>query len=284
MIVVSGSASKKLGESFSKEVNAKHANVVIKRFPDGEAYVRIMDNLDGENVVLIQSTYPDQNAIELFLLQDAIKEFKIKKLTTVIPYFGYSRQDKKFNEGEPISARAMAKHVGMMSDEVITIDIHDKSILRFFDVNAKDISGMPQIAKYFLKLKPTVIIAPDDGASGRAKTVAGIIKCRWDYLEKKRIDGEHVEIAPKSVSAKGEKIAIVDDIIATGGTIIAAAKQLKQQGAEKIFAACTHGLFTGGATEKLKGVCDLVVSTDTIENPTTNVSVAKEIVKEILKQ
>lgn len=281
MFVVAGSASKKLGEALAHELGAKLADVVIKRFPDNEAYVRIMDDLKDEEVVLVQSTYPDPNAIELFLLQDAARAYNPSKLTTVVPYYGYSRQDKKFHPGEPISARAMAKHISLGSDKVITVDIHDELILDFFDAPVKNVSGMPQIGKHLIKLKPTAVIAPDDGASMRAKLVGGVLGCKWDYLEKKRIDGEHVEIAPKSMDIKGEKIVIVDDIISTGGTIVTAAKQLKLNGAEKIFAACTHGLFIGEAITKLKSACDVIISTDTIENSTTLLSVAPEIAKEI---
>ena len=277
MIVVSGSASRSLSKTLSDEMGVSLAKVGSKRFPDDEGYVRILDALDGEEVVLVQTSYPDEKIIELFLLQDAIREFKVKKIITVIPYYGYARQDKKFNTGEPISARILAKHIQLSTDSIITVDIHKESILDWFDIPAKNISGMPQIGAYLKNLKPEIIIAPDKGAQNLAKKVAEVIGCSWDYLEKTRIDGEHVEMKAKNLSVSGKNVAIVDDIIATGGTIVKATEHLKSQGAKKVYAACTHGLFAKNALSRLQGVCDKVISTDTIENETSVVSVAKEV-------
>ena len=283
MIIVSGSASVSLSKTLANEMGVKLAKVESRRFPDDECYVRIHDNLDGEEVLLIQTTYPDEKIIELFLLQDAVKEFDIKGLTTVIPYFGYARQDKKFNEGEPISAKTLAEHVQISSDEIITVDIHKEKIMDWFDVPAKNISGMPQLGIYLKNLEPDIIIAPDKGAQNLAKMVAEVIGCKWDYLEKTRIDGETVEMKAKNLSVSGKKVAIVDDIIATGGTIVKATEHLKSQGALEVYASCTHGLFAKNALQRLQKVCDRVISTDTIENETSFVSVAKEVAKEIKK-
>lgn len=279
MLVVPGSASSSLSKNLAKELSVNFANVESRRFPDFECYVRIHDNLDGEEVVLVQTAYPDEKVIELFLLQDAILEFDVKKLVTVIPYFGYARQDKKFNVGEPVSARTLVKHMQLSTDSLITVDIHKDSILNWFDIPAKNISAMPQIGAYLKNINPDIIIAPDKGALDLAKSVAGVVGCKWDYLEKTRIDGETVEMKAKNLSVSDKKVAIVDDIIATGGTILKATEQLKSQGASGVYAACTHGLFARNALPRLQKVCDNVISTDTIENETSVVSVAKEIVK-----
>lgn len=277
--IIGGSSSKRLSEKLAKEINADLAGIVLKRFPDKECYIRIMDGLDNENVVLIQNAYPDENIVEFFLLADAIREFKVKKLTAVVPYFGYARQDKKFNSGEPVSVRALIKRTQIGIDKIITVDIHDKNVLKWFDISNINISGMPAIGEYLKKLNPDIVIAPDDGALELAKNVADIIGCSYDYLEKKRIDAEHVEMTPKNLDVKNKNVAIVDDIISTGGTIITATKNLKNQGAEKVYACCTHGLFASNAFGKLQKVCDKIVSTDTIENRASIVSVASEIGK-----
>ncbi|UCG68746.1 MAG: ribose-phosphate diphosphokinase [Thermoplasmata archaeon] len=277
MMVVSGSASVSLSKNLANEMGVKLANAESRRFPDDECYVRIHDNLDGEEVILVQTSYPDEKLIELFLLQDAVKEFDVKNLVTVIPYYGYARQDKKFNVGEPISAKTLAKHIQLSTDSLITVDIHEEGILSWFDIPAKNISGMPQLGAYLKNLSPDTIIAPDKGALDLAKMVAEVIGCEWDYLEKTRIDGEKVEMKAKNLSVAGKKVAIVDDIIATGGTIVKATEQLKSQGAKEVYAACTHGLFAKNALSRLQGVCDNVISTDTIENETSVVSVAKEV-------
>lgn len=277
MIVVSGSASSSLAKNLASEMGCAQANVESRRFPDFECYVRIHDNLDGEEVVLVQTAYPDEKIIELFLLQDAIREFNVKNLITVIPYFGYARQDRKFNLGEPISAKTLVAHFQLATDSVITVDIHEEGIIDWFDIPAKNISGMPQIGAYLKNLNPDIIIAPDKGALDLAKMVAEVVGCEWDYLEKTRIDGETVEMKAKNLSVAEKKVAIVDDIIATGGTIVKATEHLKSQGAKEVYAACTHGLFAKNALPRLQKVCDEVISTDTIENETSVVSVAKEI-------
>jgi ribose-phosphate pyrophosphokinase len=277
MKIVGGSSSKVLSKRLAKEVDADLADVSIKRFPDKECYVRIMDDLSNENVVLIQNTWPDENIVEFFLLADAIKEFKVKKLTAVIPYFGYARQDKKFNPGEPISVRALIKRLQIGVDKIITVDIHDENVLKWFDIPNINVSGMPAIGEYLKNLNPDIVIAPDDGALEKAKNVADIVGCSYDYLDKKRIDAEHVEMIPKNLDVKNKNVAIVDDIISTGGTIITATKNLKKQGAKNVYACCTHGLFASNALGKLQRVCDKIVSTDTIENRANIVSVASEI-------
>ncbi len=263
----------------SNELGIPCAKVETKRFPDNEAYVRIETELDNEEVILIQNTYPDEKIIELFLLQDAIYEFNIKKLTTVIPYYGYARQDKKFNPGEGISARAMVKHIELMTDEVILVDIHSKSILDWFTKPVHEISGMTQIGEFLRQFSPDIIMAPDKGAIDRASTVAQVLNSDFDYLEKTRINGHTVEMKAKNLNVKDRSVAIIDDIIATGGTIIKATTELKRQGATNVFAACTHGLYTSGALEKLADNCDKVISTDTLESETSIVSIAPEIGK-----
>ncbi|UCF07799.1 MAG: ribose-phosphate diphosphokinase [Thermoplasmata archaeon] len=283
MIVVPGSASQSLSGALAKALGVSLANVESTRFPDTECYVRIHENLDGEEVILVQTSFPDEKIIELFLLQDAVLEFAVKSLTTVVPYFGYARQDKRFNMGEPISARTLAKHLQLSSDSFITIDIHEEKILDWFDIPARNLSGMPQLGAYLKNLEPEIIIAPDKGALGLAEMAAEIMGCRWDYLEKTRIDGETVEMKMKNLDVSGKKVAIVDDIIATGGTIVKATEQLKSQGALEVHAACTHGLFTKNAIRRLKNVCDSVISTDTIENETSAVSVAAEVARAVEK-
>jgi len=279
MKVINGSASRLLAKRLAECFDGDPVEVTIKRFPDGECYLRIMEDLAGEDVVLVQSSYPDENIVELFILQDAVRKFKPASLTTVIPYFGYARQDKEFNVGEALSADTMARHISLGCDKVICVDLHEKKILDWFTVEATQVSGMPALADHLRDLKIDLVIGPDKGAMELADMVADELDCPRDYLEKTRIDGSTVEIAPKSIDVQGKTIAITDDIIATGGTIIQATKQLKAKGCLQVHAACTHGLYTGGAIPKLKEVCDSVISTDTLENETSVVTVAGELKK-----
>jgi ribose-phosphate pyrophosphokinase len=258
-------------------LDAKLADVEIKRFPDGECYVRIKDDLKGQEAIVVQTTFPDPHLVELFILLDALKGLSPSRIITVVPYFGYARQDKRFLEGEAISARAFSRLIDAASDEFVSVDIHAPKILEWFDVPAKDVSVMPTFGEFFKDKGVDLVLAPDKGALDRADATASVLGCEWDHLEKTRIDGDTVKMAPKELDAKGRTVAIVDDIIATGGTIIRATEALREQGAKKVFAACAHGLYTKNALERLEPALDAVYSADTIENPTSVISAAGAI-------
>jgi len=280
MFIIGGTASKTVAEDIAKILNKPLVNTISKRFPDKELYVRILDDIKGESVVLVQTTYPDQNLIELFLLQNAAEEAGAKKITVVIPYFGYARQDTKFKDGEAISAKAIAELISLNADNVITVDPHKEHILDFFSTSAHSTSAVPEIANYLKQKKIDMILAPDKGALMRAKTASNIIKCEFDYMEKTRIDGETVEIKPKNLQAQNKNVAIIDDIISTGGTMAKSIKELKIQGAKKVYATCTHGLFAGDAVKKLASAgCDEIISTDTIISNFSKVKIAYSISK-----
>lgn len=280
MKVVAGSASLALGREIARALKADSVDVAFEKhaggFPDGEKYVRLLGPIDGEPVVLVQSTYPDAKIVELFLLQDALAEAGAADVTLVIPYFGYGRQDKKFEAGEPVSARAIARRLQVHANAVVTVSVHNPRALGFFDIPAKDVSGMPAIARYLRGKDVDVVLAPDGNAERFAREVAEQLRVDWDFLEKKRIDGFTVKMNPKAMDVEGRSVAIVDDVISTGGTIATAAKMLREQGATRVVAACVHGVFAGNALQRLQG-CDEVVSTDTLLSSATKVSVAPEL-------
>ena len=275
MHIIGGTASKTIAEDLSKELNANLAKTISKRFPDDELYVRILDDVSGEDVVIVQTTYPDKNIIELFLLQDAAKEANADKIIVVIPYFGYGRQDKKFEQGEPISAKAIAGLIGSNADKIITVDPHKPHLLDFFNVSAISCSAVPELAKYLKEKNVDTVLAPDKGALQRAKQASSIINCDFDYMEKTRHDATTVEIKPKNLDVKDKKVAIIDDIISTGGTMALSIKELKKQGAKQVFVACTHGLFAGEAVKKIISAgCNEIISTDTIQSDFSKVKIA----------
>lgn len=284
MMILSGTASESVAEDLSEELKIPIINSISKRFPDDELYVRILDDIKNEEVLIVQTTYPDKNIMELFLLQDAAKEAGAKKITAIIPYFGYARQDTKFKEGEPISAKAMAQLISTKADRAITVDPHKEHILKFFTIPAFSTSAVDEIAKYFKDRHIDMILAPDKGALERAKKASEIIGCEFDYMEKTRIDGETVEIKPKSLNAEGKNVAIIDDIVSTGGTMSKSINQLKKHGANKVYVACTHGLFAGEATKKLRNAgVEEIISTDTIQSEYSKVKIAPCIKKVLSK-
>lgn len=274
MKLIAGSASQKVANNLSQSLNIPLVEIESKRFPDGELYVRILEKIKGEDIYIIQTTYPDENIVELFLLLDAVKRADAKSVTVIIPYFGYARQDKQFKEGEPISAAILAQLISTLCDKVITIDPHKEHILNFFTVPAESVSAVPSIVAYLKNKEIDLVLSPDHGALNRAKKAAELLHCDVDYLEKKRIDGNTISISPKNLDVKGRTVAIIDDIISTGGTMAEAINQLRTQKAHTIYVACTHGLFAGSAIEKLqKAGCDEIIATDTIQSSFSIVSV-----------
>ena len=279
MKVISGTSSHKLADKICEKPGLVRAEIIIDRFPDDECYVRILDDLDGEEVVLVSNSYPDRNIIELFLLEDAVNMFNIKGLTTVIPYFGYSRQDKLFKPGEAISARSMVRRIGLATDSVILIDVHEPMIMDWFECKARSISAMKDIGRFLAEKGVDMIISPDEGAKEMAREAAEAANVECDYIVKHRIDANTVKMELKTLDVEGKTIGIVDDMISTGGTIMEAAKNIYSQGGKKIYAACTHGLFSGDALQRLKNSVDDVFSTDTIETASSTISIADTIRK-----
>lgn len=278
MYILGGTASKSVAEGLSKILKIPLAKTISKRFPDNEFYTRIMDDISGEHVIIVQTTYPDPNIIELFILQNAAEEARAKEISVVIPYFGYARQDTKFKDGEPISAKAMANLISLNADRVITVDPHKEHILDFFSTSAHSCTAVPQIAKHLKNKKIDMVLAPDKGALDRAKKASEIIKCDFDFMEKTRIDGENIEIKTKKLDVSGQNVAIIDDIISTGGTMAKSIAELKKFGAKNVFVACTHGLFAGAAVKKLTSAgCTEIISTNTINGEYSKVNIAPSI-------
>jgi ribose-phosphate pyrophosphokinase len=280
MHVIGGAASTSLAERVSRELgNAPFAIPFKKRFPDGELYLRIGGRLEGEDVVLVQSTRTDQDLLELLLLQDAIREAGARRLWVVIPYFGYSRQDRRFFPGEPVSARAMARHVEQDADAIITVDLHSPLNRACFTKPLYEASGIPAIARLLREQPVDLLVSPDKGGVERVKRMAELLGKPWIALAKRRIDSEHVELTmPEGApDVKGKHLVLVDDVISTGGTIVESAKLLNQRGAQAVVATCTHGLFLKDGFERIKAVTHEIFSTDTLENAAEKASVAPDI-------
>ncbi len=251
----------------------------FRKFPDGELYTRIIDDI-GEKITIIQSTVTDTDFIALIHLIDVCSE--ASKVNVVIPYMGYARQDKRFKIGEPIAARALARTI--KADNVFTINIHDQSILEYFDAKAVNLDATPMIGKYIktMKFHDPLIIAPDDGAIGIAKNASKDLGIDYDYLEKTRLSGESVSIQPKNVRVNGRDVIIIDDIISTGGTIAETVSLLRKQGAHEVFAACVHPVLSNNAILKLfKAGVKGIIATDTIDKGVSVVSVAPLIASAI---
>lgn len=262
MKVVCTQASQVLGARLAGRLGVETIDVKFSRFPDGELSLA-RGATDGETVIVGSVTDAD-SFMELLLLIDACDE---SANTLVLPYMAYARQDKRFRPGEPLSVRAVARALSTGVDRVLTVNIHDAETLPHFRVPARNLSIAPEIGRFLVERGgDPLVLSPDDGAAAFAAEVAAVGGFSTDYLDKKRLSGDRVEIRPKSLPVRGREAVIVDDIISTGGTLAAAARMLLDQGATGVRAACVHGVFAGGALLHLAaaGVAEVACS-DTIE-------------------
>jgi len=273
--IIGGPASQLLAGRVSVSFGSNLLISEFRKFPDGELYTRIIDDI-GEEVTIIQSTVTDTDLVALLQLIDACSD--ASQVNVVIPYMGYARQDKRFKSGEPITARALARTI--KADNVFTINIHDQSILDYFDAKTVNLDATAMIGKYIktIELHDPLIIAPDDGAIGIAKSASADLGIDYDYLEKTRLSGESVSIQPKNLNVQGRDVIIIDDIISTGGTIAETVSLLRKQGAHEVFAACVHPVLSNNAILKLfKAGVKGIIATDTIDKGASVVSVAPVI-------
>ncbi|MBV07189.1 MAG: ribose-phosphate pyrophosphokinase [Euryarchaeota archaeon] len=276
MFVVSGSTHQRLGVALAQETGAEFCGVINKRFPDGERYVRVLRNVAGHDVTVVQNTFPDDSIVELLLILEALRESGAKSITTIIPYMGYARQERTFQRGEAISARAIARPVGALSDRVFTVSVHTDEVLSFFGCPTQDIDGLQEAVRYLKGFKPGLVVAPDEGAREWCARAAKELKAPLHVMSKIRVDDRTVETDSGKVKVKRLTVVILDDIISTGGTIASAARLLKNAGAGQVLAACTHGLFIEDAANRLR-VCDDILSSDTLEGVYTRYSIAPAI-------
>jgi ribose-phosphate pyrophosphokinase len=264
-LLVGGTANPALTARLADATGWDVAPSEVRRFPDGEVYARLLEDARGRDVAIVQSTHPNDNLVELLLLQDAAREVGARHITSIIPYFGYARQDRAFQSGEAVSSRAVARAIATTADRVVTVDPHKAEVLGFF-ADGGSVSAVPALAEQLGAWGVDCILAPDRGARDRAAAAAGQLGIACDHLEKTRLSATQVRMQAKELDVAGQRVAILDDMIASGSTMMTAAAQLKEQGATRVYAACTHGLFTDGAVARLRAAgIDRVLCTDTLE-------------------
>ena len=268
--LLSGIASRKLMEDIARYLEVVPAESIVSRFSDGEIRVQILENVRGDDVFIVQSTQPPaDNLMELLLLIDAARRASASRVTAVIPYFGYARQDRKDQPRVPISSKLVANLIERAgADRVLTVDLHADQIQGFFDIPVDNLYATPIFKEYFGHLDPEryVIVSPDIGSIKRARHIANKLgNLPIALVDKRRPSPNRAEVINIVGEVSGKDLLIVDDIIDTGSTLCEAAKALKNKGANLIRAAATHGLFSGNAGEKIdQAPIDEVVITDTL--------------------
>ncbi len=259
MIIIGGPASNGLEDSIAKALNEKSAKVVDKLFPDGESYIKMPDEIDGEDVVLVQSTYSpqDKHIMELLLMADTARDLNANSITAVVPYMAYMRQDRRFTNGEAVSAQAMLRFMNAAGiTSLVVVQPHKSTPFTAFHGNVSLVDPIPLQAKAVSKIiSDPVVLAPDKGGINRAEELAGMLKCKFSHIDKVRdsVTWEVKVEAPLVGSFEGKDVVIVDDIISTGGTIAQAAREVLSRGAEKVIAVATHLVMANGARDRLKG-------------------------------
>jgi ribose-phosphate pyrophosphokinase len=282
MIVIGGSSSAGLAGEIARDLGCRFIKADTSRFPDGECYTKLEGDAIDDDVAIVQNTYPDGGLVEMLLLRDAAVGMGAKRVAMVIPYFGYARQDRLFKPGEPTSAKVMCSVLDRFCDKVVTVDIHKESTLEGFSHPHKDLKAAACIAGHFRGKGIDLVLSPDIGAKDRAKDVGSRLGVPYDHLQKTRLSGTEVRIAPAEMDCKGKRVLIVDDMISTGGTIIAAASALKTAGASEVSVACTHGVFVGDAFSRLSSSeLKEVLCCNTLEGPASKISVSKIIADEL---
>ena len=285
--VVAGSASKDLGKRIARRLKAPYVEAKTRVFPDGESKITFGRIPKNSIVLVVQSTYPpvDTNLLQALSIISQVRKVS-SKIYAIIPYMGYARQDRQFLSGEVVTMSIIARMIQAAgAKKVVTVDIHSKTALNHFKIPKENVSAIPELAKYFkkMKLKNALVVSPDMGGSLRAKKFAGLLNIDFIALKKSRNRNTgKVQIHSSKADVRGKDLILVDDIISTGDSIIKAAQFLKRQKCKRLFVACTHGLFVEDAEKKIKkaGVSQ-IISTNTIPRSTSKVDVSGVIVESI---
>ena len=275
MKLLTGNSNKDLSKKIAKYLKTKLVNSSIRKFADGEIYIEINENIRGNSIFIIQSisSPANDNLMELLLCIDALKRSSAKNITAVIPYYGYARQDRKVVPRTAISAKLVSNLITKAgADRVVTIDLHAGQIQGFFDIPVDNLFGTPIFARHAkkkIKDKNIICVAPDVGGVERARALGKLLDVELAIIDKRRPTPGKSKVMNIIGNVKDKTCIVVDDIIDSGGTIVNAAKALKDRGAKDVYVYVTHGVLSGEAVQKIKkSLIKKLVITDSIDNIT----------------
>lgn len=273
LMIVSGQGYPKLAEKMAERLDMDLSGVELVRFPGGELYARYLESVRGADIFIVQSLCEpvNENLMQLLIMIDAAKRASAKRIVAVIPWYAYSRQDRKTKPREPITARLVANMIQAAGAErVMTMDLHTGQIEGYFTFPVDHLTAMHTFVDYFVDqgfkgADDAVVVAPDTGEVKVAKQLAGHLGLPWAIVNKMRDRPDRSEVTHVIGDVTGKRVIMIDDIIATGGTLVNAAERLIEDGATEVRAAATHGEFSGNAYEKLEdSKIREVVVTDTL--------------------
>lgn len=280
-IIFSGSSNKELTTKICAYLNLPIGRIELRRFSDGEIWAKYMDNVRGRDVYIVQSTHPPaENLMELLIMIDAAKRASAKRVTAVIPYFGYARQDRKDQPRVAITAKLVANLITVAgADKVITMDLHAPQIQGFFDIPFDHLYASPVFTVLFKdKVSNMAVVSPDIGGIKLARSYANRLDANLVVIDKRRPKHNVAEVMNIIGEVKDRNVLLVDDLIDTGGTFISAVKALKERGAKEVYAAISHPLLSGEAVSRIENSdINTLYVTDSI--PLKNITSKKIVVR-----
>lgn len=271
--LLAGNSNMPLAQAIAKELKMELTDAEVGKFSDGEISITLPQTVRGRDVFIIQSTSDpvNDNLMELLIMIDACKRASAGRITAVMPYFGYARQDRKARPRDPITAKLVADILTTAgADRVLTMDLHAAQIQGFFEIPVDHLYGAPLLAKYFKEMMDEnwVVVSPDVGSVSRARNFASRVNASLAIVDKRRPKANAIEVMNIIGDIKGKSCLMVDDMIDTAGTICQGAEALAKNGAKEIYACCTHGVFSGPAMERIsKSPIKQLLVLDTINMP-----------------
>ncbi len=256
LAIFTGNSNPELSKEISRHLGIKLGDNFVSRFSEGEIRVKINENIRGKDVFVIQSTSPpvNENMMELLIIIDALKRASARRITAVIPYYGYARQDRKDQPRVPITAKLVANLITVAgADRLLTIDLHAGQIQGFFDIPVDHLFAVNEFVNYFLKKKieNLVIVSPDVGGIKMARAYSKRFNADLAVVDKRRVNTEETEVMNIMGEVRGKNVVIVDDLVATAGSLVEAVKALREAKAKDIYAAITHPVLSGQALERI---------------------------------
>jgi len=271
--VFSGTANEPLAQAICKYIGIELGKCKISPFPDGETFVKVEENVRGEDVFIVQSTCPptNHNLMEMFIMIDEVRRASAARITAVLPFYGYARQDRKDQPRVPITAKLVANLlVAAGANRILTIDLHAQQIQGFFDIPVDHLYAAPVMYEYLRKkrLADLVVVSPDVGGLKMAHAYSQTLEAGLAIVAKRRKSATEVESMAVIGDIKGKNILLVDDLTETAGTLTSAAALLKKKGARQILGCVSHAILNDvGITRLRKSVIDELITTDTVQRP-----------------
>jgi len=279
LAVFCGNANPNLAKEICRYLKIKLGEALVSRFSEGEICVKINENVRGKDVFLIQPTSPppNENMMELLIMIDALKRASARRITAVLPYYGYARQDRKDQPRVPITAKLAADLITVAgASRLLTVDLHAGQIQGFFNIPVDHLYAVNVFVEYYqkLRLENLVVVSPDVGGIKMARAYAKRFEAGLAIIDKRRVDTEKTTVMNVMGEVKGKNAIIVDDMVSTAGSLVEATQALKEHGARDVYAAITHPVFSGPALERIENcalkhlaVCDTIPVEDSKLNP-----------------